>query len=110
MKGVRDAVGRLDGVQQVEVELGTRLVYITPARDRTIDLAALGPAVRAGSARVLRMRIVAEGTVEPAARFRIAGWPTAFAIEGEDLPEGPCSIRAGVHIADGMPRLHLLKS
>lgn len=109
MDGVRDAVGRLDGVQHVEVELGTKLVYITPTRDRTIDLVAIGPAVRAGSARVVRMRIVAEGTMEPAARFRIAGWPTAFAIEGEDLPEGPCSIRASVRITDGMPRLHLLE-
>jgi hypothetical protein len=103
--GVKDAVGRLDGVQQVEVELGTRLVRITPARDRTLDLAAVGPAVRSGGARMVRMRIVAEGVVEPQARFRIAGWPTAYAIDGEAPPEGPCSLRANVHIARDGPRL-----
>ena len=110
MDGVRDAVGRLDGVQHVEVEFGTRLVRITPSRDRTLDLAALGPAVRAGSARVVRMRIVAEGAVEPGARFRIAGWPTAYAIEGDGLPEGTRTIRANVHLADGTPRLDVLEA
>lgn len=108
MDGVRDAVGRLDGVQHVEVEFGTRLVRITPARDRTLDLAAIGPAVRAGSARVVRMRISAEGTVEHGARFRIAGWPEAYGIDGEGPPEGPCSIRANVHFPDGAPQLHWL--
>ena len=108
MDGVKDAVGRLDGVQHVEVEFGTKLVRITPMRDRTLDFAAIGPAVRAGSARVVRMRIVAEGTVEPGARFRIAGWPDAYPLDGEAPPEGPCSIRANVHLAGGVPRLHLL--
>ena len=98
----------MEGVQHVEVEFGTRLVRITPSRDRTLDLAALGPAVRAGSARVVRMRIVAEGTVEAGARFRIAGWPTSLAIEGEAPPEGPCRIRANVHFPDGAPRLHVV--
>jgi hypothetical protein len=106
--GVRDAVGRLDGVQHVDVELGTKLVRIAPARDRTLDLAAIGPAVRAGSARMTRMRIVAEGAVEPGARFRIAGWPDAYAIEGAAPPVGPASIRANVHFATGAPTLHLL--
>lgn len=104
---MKNAVGRLDGVQHVEVELGTKLAYITPMRDRTIDLAALGPAVRAGSARIVRMRIVAEGIVEPGPRFRIAGWPLAFEIDDDDLPLGPSSIRASVHFVDGVPRLNV---
>jgi hypothetical protein len=106
--GVKGAVGRLDGVQHVEVEFGTRLVRITPMRDRTIDLAAIGPAVRAGSTRMTRMRIVADGAVEPGARFRIAGWPEAFAIDGAAPPEGHASIRANVHFAAERPTLHAL--
>jgi len=105
---VKNAVGRLDGVRHVEVELGTRLVRITPARDRTLDLAALAPAVRKGGARAVRMRIVAAGAVEPGPGFRIAGWPVAYAIDGEAPPEGPCSIRATVHITGGTPRLRLV--
>jgi len=105
---VKNAVGRLDGVRHVEVELGTRLVRITAARDRTLDLGALAPAVRTGGARVVRMRIVAAGAVEPGPAFRIAGWPVSYAIDGEAPPEGPCSIRATVHISDGAPRLRLV--
>jgi hypothetical protein len=111
--GVRDAVGRLDGVRKVEVQLGTQRAYITPAKDRTLDLAAIGPAARAGAgANVVRMRIAARGQVEKdagGARFRIAGWPVAYPIEGDDLAEGTRSIRAGVRIEGGTPRLHLLK-
>jgi hypothetical protein len=107
--GVKGAVGRLDGVQHVEVEFGTRLVRITPMRDRTIDLAAIGPAVRAGSTRMTRMRIVADGAVEPGARFRIAGWPEAYAIEGAAPPEGPASVRANVHFSGAAPSLTIVE-
>ncbi len=106
---MKNAVGRLDGVRHVEVELGTRLVRITPARDRTLDLTAIAPAVRAGGARVVRMRIVAAGAVEPGPSFRIAGWPVSYAIDGDAPPEGPCSIRANVHIDGGTPRLSVLE-
>ena len=109
---MKNAVGRLDGVQHVEVELGTRLVRITPSRDRTLDFAAIDPAVRTRSARVVRMRISAKGVVEhgaDGAGFRIDGWPTAFPIDGIDPPDGPCTIRANVRVVDGTPRLHLLE-
>jgi len=76
-----------------------------------MDLAALDPAVRAGGGRVVRMRIVAKGRVERdggGARFRIEGWPEAYAIEGAG-PDGPCTIRAGVRLDDGTPRLHVVE-
>ena len=105
---MKNAVGRLEGVHHVEVEMGARLVVITPAHDRTLDLAALGPAVRSGGARVVRTRIVALGTVEPGGRFRIQGWPTAYPIDGAPPPEGPRSIRASVRFPEGTPRFDLL--
>jgi hypothetical protein len=76
--------------------------------DRTLDLAALAPAVRSGGGRVVRTRIVANGLLE-GDRFRIAGWPDAYPIEAEGLPDGPLSIRAGVRFESGAPRLHLVE-
>jgi hypothetical protein len=55
------------------------------------------------------MRIHAEGIVEPGARFRIAGWPQAYAIAGDPPPLGPRAIRASVHFGGGAPALHLLE-
>lgn len=83
-------------------------MYITPARERTLDLAAIGPAVRAGGARVVRTRIVARGTVETGPRFRIDGWPDAYPIEGDDIGLGHRSIRAGVRFPESGPQLYLL--
>jgi hypothetical protein len=86
-------------------------VYDTPARDRTLDLAAFEPAVRTGGGRVVRTRIAAKGRVERgggSARFRIDGWPDAYPIEGDGLPDGPCSVRAGARFERGAPRLHVV--
>jgi len=76
-----------------------------------LDLAAISPAVRSGGARVVRMRITARGSVEKdagGAHFKIDGWPTAYPIEGKDLPDGACLIHAGVRFEDGAPRLYTL--
>lgn len=57
---------------------------IHPARDRTIDFAALRRALSREGVRPGRMILVADGTVE-SGRFRIEGWPVAFPVAG-DLP------------------------
>jgi len=60
----------------------------------------------------VRTRITAKGRIERAdgqARFRIDGWQDAYVIEVDDLPDGPCTIRAGVRFVDRMPRLHTIE-
>lgn len=57
------------------------------------------------------MRITAKGRVERAGnetRFRIDGWEEAYRIEGDNLPDGPCTLRLGVRFDDGVPRLHVV--
>jgi len=83
-------------------------VYITPARDKTLDLVAISPAVRSGGARVVRTRITAKGVVEEGSRFRIDGWPVAYPLEDEGVPTGARLVRAGVRFPDGSPTLYLL--
>jgi len=78
---VPDASG-LESVVLVLDKSGTQRVYITPAKDRTLDLAAIDPAVRTGGARVVRTRVVAKGHVEKDA--------------------------AGARFVDGAPQLYLL--
>lgn len=64
--------------------------------------------MRAGGGRVVRTRIAATGRVTGGS-FRIDGWPEAYPIEAGGLPDGPCSIRAGVRFGAGAPRLHVVE-
>jgi len=103
----------MDGVREIEVDVGALQVRILPQPDRTVDLAALRPALAPEGIRLRRIRIVAEGRVERAAaglRFRIAGWPDAFPLTGADLPEGPARVRASVTFEDDVPQLQVVAS
>ena len=101
------ALRRLDGVANVTAVLGDLQVTVTPRKDRTLDLLAIKPVLWRGGLRALRLRLTADGTVEPGPRFRIAGWPESYALDG-DLPEGPARIRARVYTDDGAPVLRVL--
>lgn len=106
--GAERALGRLEGVRSVEAVIGSLRVQVTPERDRTLDFAAIPPAVAEGAGlNVRRIQILADGRVEPGPRFRIDGWPDAFPLDG-DLPDGPARIRAEVRVGDGGPTLRLL--
>jgi len=54
--------------------------------------------------RVRRINIVADGFVEPGPRFRIAGWPEAFPLDG-NLAPGRTRLRAVVRVDQGAIRL-----
>jgi hypothetical protein len=106
---VKTALGRLEGVREVEARPGTLRVYITPAEGRTVDLAAIEPALRREGIRPVWMRIHAEGRMEPGPRFRITGWPVAYPAEGARVPEGNIRVRAQVQIEAGAIRLRILE-
>jgi hypothetical protein len=84
MKGVEDALGRLEGVRDLRIDLQSNRVTITPAPRRLLDLAAVPEAIRRAGFRPEGLRIVARGTMEREGvrvSFRIAAWPEAYALE-----------------------------
>ena len=104
----------LDGIRDFEAEVGSLSVIIKPARDRVLDLYAVRRALATERVRLHGMRIVAEGRVEgrgeAGQRFRIDGWPEAFPIRGDNLPNGHARIRASVTFKAGVPQLRLIDS
>ena len=79
-------------------------IKIMPARDRTIDLAALRRALAVEGVRPGRMYIVADGEVEGGDQFRIDGWPNAYALTTK-LPPGKTRLHASVRLTNGVPEL-----
>jgi hypothetical protein len=109
VRGAEGALGRLEGVREVEANTGTRRVRVTPAADRTLDFAAIAPALWREGIRALRVEILAAGTLEPGPRFRISGWPRSFPVDGEAPVGGSAGlVRAEVRVVDGAPRVRLL--
>ena len=113
MKDAQRALQRLDGVRDIEADIGGMTVKIKPASDRTLDLTALRPALASEGVRLRKLLILADGAVESSAdgaRFRIAGWPDAYALEGKAPTAGEYRARAAVRIRDSKPVLRIESS
>ena len=110
MKDAERALRRLDGVRDIEADIGGMTVTVRTAKDRTLDLAAVRPTLAAEGVRMRRLVISADGEVETTpegSRFRIIGWTESYALEGDVPPTGPARIRAVVTVHDGQPLLRV---
>lgn len=100
MKGVQDALRRLDGVAETRVDLQTNLVTITPVPDVELALESIPAAIRRAGFTPEDLRIEARGTfLEREGRrvFRITGWRAEFPVRGESAAGGgEVEIRARV--------------
>lgn len=74
MKAVEDGLRRLDGVDQIEIDLQTNVVTITPDSAREYDLRAFPRAIRDSGFKPGEMRIRARGDIDAQGRLRIHGW------------------------------------
>lgn len=105
MKGVLDALRRLDGVGNIEVDLQTNLLVVTPAPDVELDLAAIPAAIRGAGFTPADMELVARGTFAERGgerTFRIRGWTREHAVRaGGELPDGEVELRASVDFQGG---------
>ena len=105
MKGVQDALRRLDGVGSVQVDLQSNLVVVTPAPEVELDLAAIPAAIRRAGFTPAELEIVARGTFEErdgGRAFRIRAWTRALAVRMEGTPPpGETELHARVDVADG---------
>jgi hypothetical protein len=111
VKGVQDALRRLEGVNDIRVDLQSNLVTITPAPDVELALAAIPAAIRAAGFTPADMRIVARGTLsarEGGVVFRIRGWRAELPVRGElgsggaGRPDEEVELRARVLFEDGL--------
>ncbi|MBI4605760.1 MAG: heavy-metal-associated domain-containing protein [Planctomycetes bacterium] len=113
MKGVEDALGRLEGVRAIRIDLQKNLVTITPAPDRVVDLARIPTAIERAGFTPEGLRIVARGSAERAGdgvRFRIAGWPVTYPAQGEVAGlDGSLAVEADVRLTVGGLELRLTK-
>jgi len=85
MKGVDDALRRLDGVGHIQIDLQTNLVTITPSPRVTIDLSAVPRAIDRAGFRPGKMRLRGRGALEERSGtllFRFRNWTTAFPWSG----------------------------
>jgi len=109
VRGVRDALRRLDGVASLTVDLQTNLVTITPDPRLELDLAAVPAAVLRAGFKPAELRLVALGTLTRAPtgdRFRIRGWSRELALRASaTLPEGEQSLSANVDVSGQEPVL-----
>lgn len=114
-----NALRRLEGVQDVALDLERTVATIRPQADRVMDLALIPVAVREASDKAMRyevdqMRILAAGVVEEqggARRFLIDGWPRDSALAWEGPPvEGRCRVEAEVEAHPGGLRLRRVRS
>lgn len=90
MEAVHDSLGRLDGVHSVSIDLQKNLVTITPAPDRTLDLAGVAEAIKRAGFKTGRMSVRASARSESTSdgrRVRIRGWPETFPWSGEPTVE-----------------------
>lgn len=95
MKGVQDALRRLDGVGTVHVDLQSNRVTIAPAADVELDLAAIPASIRRAGFTPADMRLVARGRFAErpgGAVFRIRGWSAELPVRGP-APAGADEMR-----------------
>jgi hypothetical protein len=103
-------MGSLEGIQEVDAVVGGFTVTLVPEPDRVVDLAKIPDALWREGVRTRRLTILADGTIEHAddgPRFRIAGWPAAYPIDGAAPPPGPARVTADVDLTGAEPRLRV---
>jgi len=84
MKGVEDALRRLDGVSTVSIDLQSNLVTLGPHPRREIALAEIPRSIVRAGFTPGAMRLRARGEVVDGGRgFRIAGWRTVLPLARE---------------------------
>jgi hypothetical protein len=86
VKAVADGLRRLDGVDDVEVDLQANLCTLTPARDRVFALADVPAAVRATAYTPGRMWLRARGRLaerDGSKWFTIDGTTITLRVNGE---------------------------
>ncbi len=90
MKGVDDALRRLDGVKDIKIDLQTNMVTITPSPLAMLDLSAVPRAIDRAGFRPGRMKLRGHGTLEErdgALLFRLRNWPETYPWAGtKDFP------------------------
>lgn len=98
-----DALGRLEGVRAVRVQLQTNVVIISPEPDRELDLAAVPRAIRGAGFLPAEMSLRARGSFvasEGRVAFRIHGWRTALPVQtAGEVPQGEEELHAQVDYA-----------
>ena len=85
MKGVDDALRRLDGVDHIEIDLQTNLVTITPSPRVALDLSDVPRAIDRAGFRPGKMRLRCRGALEQRGgtlMFRLRNWPAALSWSG----------------------------
>lgn len=109
MKGVQDALRRLDGTGTVRVDLQTNLVTLAPDPRVELDLAAIPAVIRSAGFTPADMRLVARGAFgarDGAPVFRIRGWSTDLPVRGPVPAAGEAGaevrLEAAVDFADGV--------
>jgi hypothetical protein len=108
VQGAERALGRLDGVRDVEAIVGSLKVRIVPAPDRTLDFARLKPTLWSVGIRAQKIQIVADGSIESPGTFRIRGWPDAYPVKGLGPDQRPTRLRAAVNIRADGPHLQAI--
>ena len=105
MKGVQDALRRLEGVDSISVDLQANLVVVTGAPDVELDLAAIPAAIARAGFTPADMELVARGTFaerEGRRTFRVRGWTREHAVRADGaLPGGEVELHARVEFGQG---------
>ena len=103
MKGVHDALRRLEGVGSIQVDLQTNLVVLVPDSNVELDLAAIPRAIRGAGFTPADMELVALGTFgssDGSPTFRIRGWRRELRVRaGGALPQEETRVHAKVDFA-----------
>lgn len=103
MKGVSDALGRLDGVADVVVDLQAGLATITPKPGARLAVPAIVEAIRRAGFRCTGVTVEATGEVKRSggrAEFFLPGTTEPWVQLPSEAPgDGPARIR--VHISAG---------
>jgi len=110
VRGAERALGRLEGVHEIDAPIGSLRIGIVPAEDRVLDFAAIRPALWKEGIRTRGIAILAEGSVEGGAgggTFRIRGWPSAFPVRGDVPAPGVATMRADVSVEEGRTVLRI---
>ena len=113
MKGVQNALRRLEGVGSIQVDLQTTLVVIVPERDVELDLTAIPRAIRGAGFTPADMEIVALGNFgssDGLPTFRIRGWRSELRVRADGaLPQEETRVHASVDFAGEEPLLEPLR-
>ncbi|MEW6280724.1 MAG: heavy metal-associated domain-containing protein [Candidatus Eremiobacterota bacterium] len=96
-------MGRLEGVQSLQIDLQANLVVIQPRPGVALDLKAIPEAIRQAGYQPGEMQLTATGRVQ-AGTFLVPGWQP-LPILGPAPPDGERVLRARVDLSTRPPGL-----